>query len=153
MYRRESDNMQSLPAGEGLLLELIIAGARLPEVLDTVCTALDLQVGNVVSVVLFPDDEEHTLHTFAQSAAVFGLSAFSCTAILSPNGEFLGTLEMYCCFPRGPKPSEKKLIDRAAHLAALAIQHYSQELNAEGRSQDWTGATSRSSDQGPRSSN
>lgn len=131
MYRRESDKLQSLLAGEGALLELIVAGVPLPEVLDTVCTALDLQVGNVVSVVLLPDDEEHKLHTFAESAEAFGLSAFSVTTILSPNGKFLGTLEMYSCVSREPTPCETKLIERAMHIAALAIQNDKDQLGAE----------------------
>ena len=107
MYRQKSDNLRTLLTGEGYLLELIFAGAPLPQVLDKVCTALDLQVGNVVSLVLFPDDEEHTLHTIAQSAVEFGLSAFSCTAILSPSAEFFGTLEMYCCSSARFRPTMK----------------------------------------------
>ncbi|HKM68014.1 MAG TPA: hypothetical protein VJX70_12675 [Candidatus Acidoferrum sp.] len=121
MFRRESKIIQTVLAGEGHLLDLISKGAPLPQVLDKVCTALDLQVGNVVSLVQFLDDEEHTLHTIAQSAAEFGLTAFSCSAILSPNGEFFGTIETYCCVPRKPTASENQLIKRAAHLAALAI--------------------------------
>ena len=89
MHRQESDNVHTLLAGEGQLLEMISEGAPLPEVLDRVCTVLDLQVGNVVSLVLLPDDEEHTFHTIAQSAAKFGLTSFTCTPILSPNGEIL----------------------------------------------------------------
>src|SRR5246500_5000064 len=88
MYHHESDNAQTLFAGEGQLLELISEGAPLQHVLDKLCTALDVQLGNVVSLVLFPEDEEHTLHTIAQRAAKFGLSAFSCTAILSPSEKF-----------------------------------------------------------------
>jgi hypothetical protein len=153
MYRQESGNAQTLLAEEGQLLELISEGAPLPQVLDKVCTALDVQVGNVVSLVLFPCDEEHALHTIAQSAAEFGLTPFSCTAILSPSEEFFGTLEMYCCFPRKPTHSESELIERAAHLAALAIQHYNHELDAEDWSLDWTGATGRSPHEGPPSSN
>jgi hypothetical protein len=153
MYRQESDNAETLLAGEGQLLELIFEGAPLPQVLDKVCTALDVQVGNVVSLVLFPDDEEHTLHTIAQSAASFGLTAFSCTAILSPSEEFFGTLEIYCCFPRKPNLSESELIERAAHLAALAIQHYRHDVDAERCSLDWTGATCRSRCDGPPSAN
>jgi hypothetical protein len=153
MYRQESDNVQTFFAGEGQLLELIVEGAPLQEVLDKLCTALDVQVGNVVSLVLFPEDQEHTLHTIAQRAATFGLSAFSCTAILSPNEEFFGTLEMYCCFTREPNPSESKLIERATHLAALAIQNYNHDVDAESRSLDWNGVAGRSTHEGPPSSN
>ncbi len=153
MYRQKSDNLRTLLTGEGYLLELIFAGAPLPQVLDKVCTALDLQVGNVVSLVLFPDDEEHTLHTIAQSAVEFGLSAFSCTAILSPSAEFFGTLEMYCCFPRIPTHDENRLIERAAHLAALAIHHHNRQLDIECFSLEEGGVTDKAPRQGPPSSN
>lgn len=153
MYRQESDNVQTLLAGEGQLLELISEGAPLQQVLDKVCTSLDVQIGNVVSLALFPENEEHTLHTIEQSAARFGLSAFSCTAILSPSEEFFGTLEIYCCFPREPTISESKLIERAAHLAALAIQQYNHDVDAESRSLDRNGATGRSAHERPPSSN
>jgi len=153
MYRQESDNAQTLLAGEGQLLEMISAGAPLPEVLDRVCTVLDLQVGNVVSLVLLPDDGEHTHHTIAQSAAKFGLTSFSCTPILSPTEEFFGTLELYCCFSRKPSICESELIERATHLAALAIQQYHHDVDAERCSLDWTGATRRSRCDGPSSAN
>jgi hypothetical protein len=153
MYHHESDNVQTLLAGEGQLLELISEGAPLQQVLDKLCNALDAQVGNVVSLVLLPEDQEHTLHTIAQRAAAFGLSAFSCTAILSPNEEFFGTLEMYCCFPREPSLSESGLIERATRLAALAIQNYNHDVDAESRSLDWNAAAGRSTHEGPPSSN
>lgn len=153
VYRQKSDNPQTLLAGEGHLLDMISAGAPLPQVLDKVCTALDLQVGNVVSLVLFPDDEEHTLHSIAESAVEFGLSAFSCTAILSPSAEFYGTLEMYCCLSRRPTPGENKLIERAAHLAALAIQNHNRRLDTECFSLEEDGVTVKGPRQGPPSSN
>ena len=151
MFRQESYNLQTFLAGEGQLLELISEGAPLPQVLDKVCTALDVEVGNVVSFVLFPDDQEHALHTIAENAASFGLTSFSCTAILSPSDEFLGTLEIYCCVPRKPDLSESGLIERAAHLAALAIQHYNHDVHAE--SLDWNGTTGGSPREGPPSNN
>jgi hypothetical protein len=153
MHRQESDNVHAVLAGEGQLLEMISAGAPLPEVLDRVCTVLDLQVRNVVSLVLLPDDEEHTLHIVAQSATKFGLTSFSCTPILSPTGEFFGTLEMYCCFARKPSLCESELIDRAAHLAGLAIQQYHHDQDAESCSLEWTGATRRSPCDGSPSAN
>jgi hypothetical protein len=107
----------------------------------------------VVSLILFPEDQEHTLHTVAQRAAKFGLSPFSCTAILSPSEEFFGTMEIYCCFQRKPDLSESKLIERAAHLAALAIQSYNHDVEADSRSLDWNGAEGRSSHERPPSTN
>jgi hypothetical protein len=152
MYRQESDSVQTLLAAEGQLLEMISAGAPLPEVLDKVCTALDLQLGNVVSLVFLSDDDEHTLHAIEESAARFGLTAFSCAPILSREQEFLGTFEMYCCISRSPSLSESVLIQRAVHLAALAIQQYNHDVDAESCSLDWNGA-GRSPDERPPSSN
>jgi GAF domain len=142
MYRQESHNVHTLLAGEGQLREMISAGAPLPQILDRVCTALDVRVGNVVSLVLLPDDEEHTLHTTAQSAAKFGLTAFSRMPILSPSEEFFGTLETYSRFSREATRNERASIERAAHLAALAIQRYNDEVERDD-SLDWTGATGR----------
>jgi len=153
MYRQESDNTQTLLAGEGQVLELISEGAPTPQVLDRICMALDSQVGNVVSLVLFPDDEEHKLHTIEQSAATFGLTAFSCTALLSPGQEFFGTLEVYCCFPRTPTLSESVVIERAAHLAVLAIQLHNRDVDTESCSLDWNSTTGRSPREGPPSTN
>jgi hypothetical protein len=124
LHQQGSDTMQTLLTGEGYLLELISTGAPLPTVLDKVCTAIDAQVRNVASLVLLPDDDEHYLHTIAQSAAHFEFSIFRSTGIFSRSGDLLGTFEMYCCFPRTPSPGEMKLIERATHLAALAIQRH-----------------------------
>ena len=122
MYRQGFDNIQTRLPAEDRLLELIFTDAPLAQVLNKLCTAFDLQVGNVVSLVLFPDDEEHAVHTIARSAVDFGLFVFCCAAIFSPDEELLGTFEAYSCLPRGPTPSECKIIERAVHLAALAIQ-------------------------------
>lgn len=153
LYRPESDPIQTLLVGEGSLLDLISTGAPLAHVLDKICTGLDLQVGNIVSLVLFSDDKEHTAQTIAQSAAHFGLSVFSCTAILSPSEELLGTFEVYCCFPRSPSPSESKLIERAAQLAALAIQGHNHEQDSGRFPFHRRGATGRNFREGPPSKN
>ena len=153
MHRQESDNLQTLLAAEGQLLDLISEGAPLEHVLNRVCTALDMQIGNIVSLVLFPDDEEHTSHTIARSAATLNLTVFSCTAILSPSEKFLGTLEIYCCFPRMPTLGERGLIDRAAQLASLAIQSYKHDIGTEGWPLDWIAAARRNPCEEPPSNN
>jgi hypothetical protein len=153
LYRQESDIIQTPLVGEGHLVELISTGAPLTHVLDKLCTALDVQVGDVVSLVLFSDDDEHYVHTIAQKAAQFGLFLFCSTAILSLSEELLGTFEMYCCFPRSPNPSESKLIERATHLAALAIQCHNYEQDSESFSLHWKDAIERSSREGPSSKN
>ena len=126
------------------MLELISAGAPLAQVLNELCTALDLQVGNIVSLVLFPDDVEHAGHTIARSAVEFGLFVFCCAAIVSPDEELLGTFEAYSCLPLGPTPSECKLIERAVHLAALAIQRHHDQRDSGSFLFHWKRATGRS---------
>src|ERR1700675_4739115 len=122
MLRQHSSTMQALLHGERELLQLIFDGAPLPQVLDKICAAVDLQVGNVVSLVLFPDGNEHTLRAIGEAVAQYGLFVFSCAAILSPVGELRATFETYSCIPRTPTPEEAALVERAAHLAALAFQ-------------------------------
>jgi hypothetical protein len=153
LYPQESDIIQTLQFGEGHVLELISTGAPLSHVLSNICTALDVQMGNVVSLVLFLDDDEHFMHTIAQHAAQFGLSVFSCTAILSPSDELLGTFEIYSCFPRGPTHNERKLIERATNLATLAIQLYYREPDSGSLSPDWKDTLRRSSREAPPSEN
>jgi hypothetical protein len=153
MHRQESDNPLTLLAAEGQLLDLISEGAPLPQILERVCAAVDIQLGNVVSLVLLPDDAEHTSHAFEQSAVTFGLTPFNCTPILSAEAGFLGTLETYCCFPRKPSLTESELIEQAAHLAAVAIQHFNLDVRAESCSLEWNGATRGSPHEGPPSSN
>lgn len=153
MYSQEPDDVQTLLVGEGQLLELISEGAPLPQILDSVCTAINVQLGNVISLVLLPDNAEHILHTFEQSAITFGLTPFSRTPILSTEEEFLGTLETYCCFPRKPSLTESELIERAVQLAAVAIEHYNHDVHAEDCSLKWNGASGGSPHQGSPSSN
>jgi hypothetical protein len=153
LYPQESETIQTLQFSEGHVLELISTGAALPDVLDKICTALDVQMGNAMSLVLFLDDDEHFTHTMAQYAAECGLSLFSCTAILSPSDELLGTFEIYSCFPRGPTRNENMLIERATYLATLAIQLYDHAPNSESPSSAWRGTLARSSHEHPPSEN
>jgi hypothetical protein len=149
LYPQESDTIQILHFGEGHVLELISTGAALPDVLDKICTALDVQMGNVASLVLSLDDDEHFTHTIAQYAAEYGLSVFSCTAILSPSDELVGIFEVYSYFRRSPTLNENMLIERATYLAALAIQLYERAPDSESPSSPWSGTLGRSSREEP----
>jgi len=127
MCPQESEAIPTVLRGEGRLLELISADTPLAEVLDKICEALDIQVGNVVSVVLSSDDDEHSIYELSEQAVQFGLYVFSCCAILSRSEQLLGTLETYSCLTRMPAVSQTKLIQRASQLAALAIQRHDRE--------------------------
>ena len=130
MYPQESEPIPIVLLGERRLLELISGDAPLTEVLDEICAALDVQVGNVVSVVLSSEDDEHVVHELAERAVQFGLYVFSCCAILSRSEQLLGTLETYSCLSGGPAVSQAMLIQHASELAALAIQRYGREQDS-----------------------
>jgi hypothetical protein len=106
-------------------------GAPLPGILNKLCIAIDVQIGNVVSLVLLPNGEENHLCSITQSAAQFGLNVFSSTSIFSRDKSFLGTLQMYCCDQRRPTPHELQLIERVIHLAALALQRHEDQEDFE----------------------
>ena len=122
LHRNLEDKIQYLLGAEEQLLQSISARAPLPEVLNGICSALDRQVGNVISLILLPEDDPTDLVPTALNAAFFGLYAFCSAGIVTENGEFLGSLDMYCSVRRTPSPMEIQWIERAKCLAALAIK-------------------------------
>ena len=52
--RTFDDKIQYLLSAEEQLLQAISARAPLPELLDKICSALDCQIGNVVSMISLP---------------------------------------------------------------------------------------------------
>jgi hypothetical protein len=120
--RNFDDNIQYLLSAEEQLLQSISARAPLPEVLNGICSALDCQIGNVVSLISLPGDDASELAAFAMNAAFFGLHTFCSEGVVAENDELLGFLEMYCTVPRSPTASEFQLIERAKCLAAIAIK-------------------------------
>jgi hypothetical protein len=107
-------------------LKYLLRAERQPlearRILDGVCNALDCQIGNVVSFISMEETEANKLSAMAMSAELFGLYTFRSEALVAENDETLGSLEMYCCVPRSPSAAEIQRIERAACLAAIAIQ-------------------------------
>ena len=122
LHRGFDDEIQYLLTGEEQLLQSLTSRASLTEVLDRICTALDLKIGNVVSHIALPEDDEDELAAIGMNAALFGLYAFCSEALIAENEEVLGSLEIYCCFSRNPSAEERLWIERAMCLAAIAIQ-------------------------------
>lgn len=131
--------------GESNVLALISRGAPLPEVLNNLCTAIDLQIGNIVSVVLLPDDTERSFETITRGALQFGLRLYWSADIPFQNQGVLGSFEMYCCVPRTPTAFELKLIQRATYLAALAIRRYHGDEDGGSACREWKRALERRS--------
>jgi hypothetical protein len=143
--RQSSRKKVPLLYAEKSILELISMGAPLPGVLNNLCAALDLQIGNVISVILPADDQD--LPTITHNALQFGLHVFWSASIPLRNEDVLGSLQMYCCISRSPIRMELQLIERVTHLAALAIRRHNNEENVESLSKNWTEALQRNSHQ------
>jgi hypothetical protein len=94
----------------------------LPELLNRICSALDCEIGNVVSLVSLLDEDEAEFEAMAKNAKRLGLHRFCSMGVIAKNRELLGILEMYSCKPCSPAPQDLYVIERAACLAAMAIE-------------------------------
>jgi hypothetical protein len=127
VHRKFDEKSQYLLSAEEHFLQSISAPASLPEVLNGICSTLDCQIGNVVSLISLLGDDASELAAIAMNAALFGLSTFWSEGVVAENDELLGSLEMYCSVPRCPSLEEFRLIERAKCLAAIAIKLYNEE--------------------------
>jgi hypothetical protein len=121
-HGNNGERIQYLLSAEEHLLQSISARAPLPEILNGICSALDCQIGNAISLISLSSDDASELATIAMNAALFGLHTLCSECIVAENDELLGSLEMYCTAPRSPSASELQLIERAKCLAAIAIK-------------------------------
>jgi hypothetical protein len=147
-HARGAGKKQTDLLGEKDILDLITAGAPLAEILNNLCTAIDLQLGNIVSVMLLPDDSERDFKTIAHGALQFGLHLYWSADIALGDEDVLGSFEMYCCVPRTPTAFESRLIQRATHMAALAIRRYHGDEDLSGACSAWKRALERQSNEG-----
>jgi hypothetical protein len=127
------DKIQYLWKPEERLLQLISNRTPLPKILNEICSALDCQIGNVVSLISLPGDDSGELATIAMNATLFGLHTFCSEKIVAGNEELLGFLEMYSGLPRCPSRDEAQFIERAKCLASIAIKLHN-EARRQGRS-------------------
>jgi hypothetical protein len=107
---------------EEKILQWISDRAPVPEILSEICTALDCQIGNIVSRISLPGDNGTSTSEIARNAVLFGLHAFFSAGIFAESSEELGSLEIYCCSPRNASSDDIHSIERAACLAAIAIE-------------------------------
>jgi hypothetical protein len=125
------EKVQHKSSLEEHVLQSISARVPLPKVLNEICSVLDCQIGNVVSLISLPTDDAGDLEAIARNAAVFGLYTFCLEGVFHQSGELLGSLEMYSSVARSPNAGEFQLIERAMCLAAIAIKRHN-EASAEG---------------------
>jgi hypothetical protein len=131
-HGNSDDRIQYLWKAEERLLQLISNRTPLPKVLNEICSALDCQIGNVVSLISLPGDDASELAAIAMNATLFGLHTFCSEEIVAENGELLGFLEMYSGIPRSPSSDEAPFIERTKCLAAIAIKRHT-EAGPQGR--------------------
>ena len=126
LRRSSDDKIQYLMRAEEQLLQSIPARTPLLEVLDRICSTINSQIGNMVSLISLPGDDVTDHAAIARIAALFGLHAFCSAGVVAENGELLGSLEMYSCVQRRPSAREFQLIKRATCLAAIAIKRHNE---------------------------
>ncbi len=131
LKRRKSDHdadekVKYASSLEERVLHSISSRAPLPKVLNEICSVLDCQIGNVVSLISLPGDDLGDLGAVARNAALFGLYTFCSEGVFGESNELLGFLEMYCSVARAPNTSEVHLIARALCLAAIAIKRHNE---------------------------
>jgi hypothetical protein len=126
LRRSSNDRIQYSLQAEEQLLQWISAGTPLLEVLNRICSAVDSQIGNMVSLISLPGDDVTDHATIARIAALFGLYPFCSAGVVAENDKLFGSLETYCCVPRRPSAREFQLIERATCLAAIAIKHHNE---------------------------
>ena len=113
--------VQYLLEAEEQILRSIAVRAPTPQILNEICTALDRQIGNMVSLISLPEDDVADAAELARNADLFGLHIFFSGGIFGEGGGEIGSLEMYCCPARAPFFHELQLIRRAICLAAIAM--------------------------------
>jgi len=126
LRRSSDDKIQYLIRAEERLLQSISARTPLLEVLDRICSAINSQIGNMVSLISLPGHDVTDHAAIARIAALFGLHAFCSSGVVAENDELLGSLEMYSCVRRRPSAREFQLIKRATCLAAIAIKRHNE---------------------------
>jgi len=75
--------------GRTNFFQSISTGAPLPRILNGICSALDCQIGDVVSLISLPGDDASELAAIAMNAALFGLYTFSSEGVVAENNELL----------------------------------------------------------------
>jgi hypothetical protein len=131
IQRRKADHhtdekVQYTSSLEEHVLRSISSRAPLPKVLNEICSVLDCQIGNVVSLISLPWDDAGELEAIAKNAALFGLYTFFSEGVFDQSDELLGFLEMYSSVARSPNASELRSIERAMCLASVAIKRHNE---------------------------
>jgi hypothetical protein len=75
-HRDYDDEIQYLLSAEEQLLQSISARSPLPQVLNGICSALDCQIGGIISLISLATDDACDAAAIGTKAALFGLFIF-----------------------------------------------------------------------------
>jgi hypothetical protein len=125
-HRPPSDESSQSVATEERLSQRIATRTLLLETLNEICSSLDRDIGNVVSLILPCDGSATDRKGIAGSAAHCGLHTLCSEGIFAQHGKLLGFLEIYSCVARDASAEEFQRIERAKRLAEIAIKIYNE---------------------------
>ena len=126
-YQHCFDNRHGQFEGERQILELISLGAPLAGILNRLCSVIDVQIGDVMSLVSLADEEENHFLCGHAKGRGSGPGRFFFHGKSSVQQTLLGTLDIYACDSRRPTQDEYELIERVSHVAAIALQRHADE--------------------------
>ncbi len=111
------------------VLERIVAGEPLPEVLTALVNAIEENVPGVVGVIELLDARGGSSLTIASAGAATRLSGRTASSapILATNGRRLGTLSLHSPPTREVTEQQRATLVRAAYLSGLAIERSQME--------------------------
>ena len=113
----------SLPDSYTLAIDGITIGPRVGSCGAAAYRAEPVIVTDIATDSLWSD--------YRDLALSHGLRACWSTPIISKDGKILGTFAMYYCEPRGPSRQDLQVIERATHLAAIAIERQRAEAERQ----------------------
>ncbi len=122
---------------EGTSLDLM-AGARLPQAYREAVTTLEIGrgIGSCGSAAYLGEAvicedlaEDARWSSYRELALAQGLRACWSVPILDSDGEVLGTFGTYLAVPRSPDVASRRLLGKAADLAALAVERHHSRRN------------------------
>ncbi len=122
--------IQRVQAAAYRVLERIVAGDSLPEVLTALVTAIEENLPSAVGTIELVDGAGHRTLTATSpgSAGLVGPRTSSSTPILATDGRTLGTLTVTLPGTNELTADQKSLLVRAAYLSGLAVERSQMEV-------------------------
>lgn len=121
--------IQRVQAAAHGVLERIVAGESLPNVLAALVTAIEENLPFAIATMDLVDAAGNPTMTIVSPGSKSSLDGMvrSSAPIAATDGRNLGTLNLYLPAAKGPTPEQKQTLLRAAYLSGLAIERSQME--------------------------